>query len=67
MVADGNTVIVVEHRLEMISQADWVIDMGPEGGNLGGRVLFCGTPADLLEFEGSYTAEHLRKAVGRSG
>ncbi|MFA6952728.1 MAG: excinuclease ABC subunit UvrA [Candidatus Methanomethylophilaceae archaeon] len=63
MVAEGNTVVIVEHRLELISQADWVIDMGPDGGNLGGEILFSGTPKDLLDCKRSYTAKHLRAAL----
>ena len=56
----GCTCIVVEHRLEFVAKADWVIDMGPEGGNRGGEILFAGTPGDLLGCENSFTAEHLR-------
>ncbi|MBO4684224.1 MAG: excinuclease ABC subunit UvrA, partial [Desulfovibrio sp.] len=56
----GCTCIVVEHRLEFVAMADWVIDMGPEGGNRGGEILFAGTPGDLLGCENSFTAEHLR-------
>ncbi|MEO8392035.1 MAG: excinuclease ABC subunit UvrA, partial [Chloroflexota bacterium] len=55
-----NTVIVIEHNLDIIKNADWIIDMGPEGGSKGGRVLFEGTPADLLKAEGSYTSAYLR-------
>lgn len=61
LVDRGNTVVIVEHRLELIGAADWVIDMGPEGGNLGGEVLFTGTPRQLLECSHSSTAEHLRR------
>jgi excinuclease UvrABC ATPase subunit len=60
LVAQGNTVIVVEHRLELIAAADWVIDMGPEGGNRGGEVLFTGTPGSLLACTKSETAKYLR-------
>lgn len=63
MVANGNTVVMIEHRLELIAQADWVIDMGLEGGSLGGEVLFTGTPSELLNCKRSKTAEYLRKAV----
>lgn len=62
LVDRGNTVVIVEHRLELIGAADWVIDMGPEGGNLGGEVLFTGTPRQLLECSHSSTAEHLRRS-----
>ncbi len=61
LVAQGNTVVVVEHRLELIAAADWIIDMGPAGGSAGGEVLFTGTPAALLHWEHSDTAAYLRK------
>jgi excinuclease UvrABC ATPase subunit len=61
LVDAGNTVLVVEHNLDLIKRADWVIDMGPEAGRHGGRVIFEGTPAQLLHAEGSFTAEFLRK------
>src|SRR5690606_29544708 len=55
----GNTVIVIEHNLDMIKSADWIIDMGPEGGEEGGTVVAAGTPEDLMEVPGSYTGEAL--------
>ena len=61
LVDRGNTVVIVEHRLELIAAADWVIDMGPEGGNRGGEVIFTGTPGQLLEWESSSTGKHLRR------
>ncbi|MFZ3566986.1 ATP-binding cassette domain-containing protein [Streptomyces sp. BH097] len=63
LVDKGNTVVVVEHNLDVVRRADWIIDLGPEGGRHGGEVLFEGTPAQLLDAEGSFTAEHLRRAV----
>jgi excinuclease ABC A subunit len=63
LVDGGNTVIVIEHDLEVIRRADWVIDLGPDGGKHGGRVVFEGTPARLLTSPDSITAAHLRKAV----
>ena len=63
LVARNNTVVIVEHRLELISQADWIIDMGPEGGNEGGEVLFCGTPDKLLEHPASKTGQYLRRLL----
>ncbi|WP_327660400.1 MULTISPECIES: excinuclease ABC subunit UvrA [unclassified Streptomyces] len=63
LVDTGNTVVVVEHNLDVIRRADWIIDLGPEGGRHGGELLFEGTPAQLLDAEGSFTAEHLRRAV----
>lgn len=59
LVDAGNSVIVIEHNLEVIRHADWIIDMGPEGGNKGGRVLFEGTPRDLLSATQSYTSAYL--------
>lgn len=59
LVAQHNTVVIVEHRLELIAQADWIIDMGPEGGSEGGEVLFCGTPDKLLDFPSSKTGKYL--------
>lgn len=64
LVDDGNTVIIVEHRMELIAQADWVIDMGPEGGTDGGEVIFCGTPEELMACAASKTGAYLRAAVG---
>lgn len=60
LLKENKTLIVLEHNLKIISQAQWIIDMGLGGGNLGGNVLFQGYPTDLLEAAGSYTAEHLR-------
>ncbi len=60
LVESGNTVIVIEHNLDVIKNADWIIDMGPEGGNKGGRVLFEGTPADLLNATQSFTSQYIQ-------
>jgi excinuclease ABC subunit A len=60
LVKAGNTVIIIEHNLDVIGQADWVIDLGPEGGEKGGAVLFEGTPEDLQDAPGSYTGRYLR-------
>ncbi|MCL2740760.1 MAG: excinuclease ABC subunit UvrA [Oscillospiraceae bacterium] len=63
----GNTVVVIEHNLDVIKTADYVVDLGPEGGDMGGRVVFCGTPEELAEAgEISYTGKHLRRALGLS-
>jgi excinuclease UvrABC ATPase subunit len=66
LVDTGNTVVVVEHNLDVVARADWVIDLGPDGGRDGGEVVFEGTPRQLLEADGSFTGEHLRRFV-RSG
>jgi excinuclease UvrABC ATPase subunit len=63
LVDAGNTVVVVEHNLDVVARADWVIDLGPGGGRDGGEIVFEGTPRQLLEAEGSFTGEHLRRAV----
>ncbi|WP_247003419.1 ATP-binding cassette domain-containing protein [Halosolutus gelatinilyticus] len=63
LVDEGNTVVVIEHNLEIVKNADWVIDVGPDGGRRGGTVVFEGTPRQLLDEEGSFTAEFLRKDV----
>jgi excinuclease UvrABC ATPase subunit len=61
LVDAGNTVIVIEHNLNVIRNADWIIDMGPEGGSKGGKVMFEGTPRELLNAEHSLTGVYLRK------
>ncbi|UTX49085.1 excinuclease ABC subunit UvrA [Chryseobacterium sp. MA9] len=63
LVDQNNTLIVIEHNLDIIAQADWIIDMGPGAGKFGGEVLFEGTPIDLLKNKISYTAEFLKKHV----
>jgi excinuclease UvrABC ATPase subunit len=60
LVDTGNTVIVIEHNLDVIKNADWIIDLGPEGGNKGGTVMFEGTPRDLLGAKHSITSAYLR-------
>ncbi len=62
---DGNTVVVIEHNLEVIKTADWIIDLGPEGGDGGGRVLGCGTPEEIAELAGSYTGAYLKGVLRR--
>ena len=59
LVETGNTVIVIEHNLDIIKNADWIIDMGPEGGNKGGRVIFEGTPRALLGAKHSLTSQYV--------
>jgi excinuclease ABC subunit A len=59
----GNTVIVIEHNLDIIKNADWVIDLGPEGGDGGGRILAVGTPADIAQHKTSYTGQFLRRIL----
>ncbi|MBX3013704.1 MAG: excinuclease ABC subunit UvrA [Caldilineaceae bacterium] len=63
LVDSGNTVIVIEHNLDVIKNADWIIDLGPEGGSKGGRIIFTGTPEQLLASPESITAEYVRREV----
>ena len=63
LVDAGNTVVVVEHNLDVVAHADRIIDLGPDGGRAGGRVIFEGTPRELLEVRDSFTAAHLRRAT----
>lgn len=63
LVDQGNSVIVIEHNTEVMKHADWIIDLGPEGGHKGGQILFEGTPADLLKSRDSLTAEYLRSGA----
>jgi len=60
LIRSGHTVIVVEHNLDVIKAADWVIDLGPDAGDNGGEVVFAGTPEDLAEDGRSRTARYLR-------
>lgn len=62
LVDGGNTVVVIEHNLDVIKSADWIIDMGPEGGRRGGQIIFEGTPVQLAAAEHSITGAYLRKA-----
>ena len=64
LVDQGNTVIVIEHHQAVMAHADWLIDVGPGAGHDGGRIVFTGTPADLVESSPTVTAEHLREYVG---
>ncbi|MBI1394002.1 MAG: excinuclease ABC subunit UvrA [Alphaproteobacteria bacterium] len=63
----GNTVVIIEHNLDVIKQADWIIDLGPEGGDGGGRIVATGTPEDVAATEGSYTGDFLRPILERAG
>lgn len=64
LVDAGNTVIVIEHNLDVIKTADWIVDMGPEGGSGGGRVIVAGTPEEVARVEESHTGAFLRKILG---
>jgi excinuclease ABC subunit A len=63
LVDSGNTVLVIEHNLDVIKQADWIVDLGPEGGEAGGEVIATGTPEDVAAVEESYTGQFLRELL----
>ncbi len=63
LVDKGNTVLVIEHNLDVIKSADWVIDMGPEGGDKGGYIVAQGTPKDIVKVKNSYTGQFLKKLI----
>ena len=65
LAAHGNTVVVIEHNLDVIATADWVIDLGPEGGDGGGRILTCGSPAEISTHSASYTGRFLASLLAR--
>ena len=65
LVATGNTVLVIEHNLDVVKTADWVIDLGPEGGDMGGRLVAAGTPEQIAAFPGSHTGRFLAEVLGR--
>ena len=61
LVESGNTVIVIEHNLDVIRAADWVVDIGPDGGDQGGTIVFEGTPDELVKDKNSYTGAYLKR------
>ena len=63
----GNTVVVIEHNLEVIKTADWIIDLGPEGGDGGGEIVAAGTPEDIVKVKRSYTGAFLKPVLERVG
>lgn len=63
LVDAGNSVVVIEHNLDMIKTADYIIDLGPEGGDGGGTVVATGTPEEVAECERSYTGQYLKKML----
>jgi excinuclease ABC subunit A len=64
LVDQNNTVLVIEHNLDVIKTADWVIDLGPEGGAGGGRIVVAGTPEEIAQCEASHTGQFLRQMLG---
>src|SRR6202044_2434027 len=65
LVDQGNTMVVIEHNLEVVKTADWIIDMGPEGGDAGGEIVAMGTPEQIVRNPQSYTGEYLRAVLAR--
>ena len=63
----GNTVVVIEHNLEVIKTADWIIDLGPEGGDGGGEIVFAGPPEGIVKEPRSYTGKYLKPVLARKG
>ena len=66
LVDTGNTVVVIEHNLEVLKTADWIIDLGPEGGDGGGEIVAAGTPEDIVREKRSYTGAFLKPVLARS-
>ena len=66
LVEQGNTVVVIEHNLEVIKTADYILDLGPEGGDKGGRLVATGTPEEIASASGSYTGDYLRTYLRQS-
>ena len=66
LVGENNSVVVIEHNLDVIKCADYIIDLGPEGGNQGGKVVACGTPEQVAETKGSYTGKFLKDILTKS-
>ena len=65
LVESGNTVVVIEHNLDVIKTADWLLDLGPEGGDRGGAIVAQGTPEQVAQVEGSYTGQYLKRILAR--
>ena len=64
IVDNGDSVVVIEHNLDVIKCADHIIDLGPDGGDKGGTVVATGTPEEVAQVEGSYTGQYLKKVLG---
>ena len=67
LVDKGNSVLVIEHNMDVIKVADWIIDMGPEGGRQGGQIMFEGTPEELAQQPGNYTGQYLKEELDEMG
>jgi len=64
LVDAGNTVVIIEHHPDIIKVADWIIDLGPEGGDAGGEIVTEGTPEQVAQVEASYTGQFLKRVLG---
>jgi excinuclease ABC subunit A len=60
LISRGHSIIIIEHNLDVIKSADWIIDLGPEGGDMGGQIIFEGTPEKLIDCKESYTGQYLK-------
>ena len=65
IVENGDTVLVIEHNMDVIKSADWIIDIGPEGGDAGGNIVAVGTPEQIAKVENSYTGADIKKGLKR--
>jgi excinuclease ABC subunit A len=63
---EGNTIVVIEHNLDVIKAADWIVDLGPEGGEGGGRIIAVGTPEEVAASQDSYTGYYLAQILSKS-
>ena len=63
LVDQGNTVAIIEHNLDVIKTSDWIIDIGPDGGDNGGKIVAEGTPEQIIKVKNSYTGEFLKKII----
>ena len=61
----GNSIVIIEHNLDVIKTADWIVDLGPEGGDGGGRIIAEGSPEEVANVKGSYTGKYLKNIVNR--
>ena len=61
----GNTIVVIEHNLDVIKTADWIVDLGPEGGSGGGQIIATGTPENVAKVKGSHTARFLKDILAK--
>ncbi len=63
LIDQGNSAVIIEHNMEIIKSADWIIDLGPEGGEKGGGITFAGTPEDMVKLQNNYTAYYLKEKL----